>query len=277
MILPFIFYCYFLITKMFILKRYYKFYKSNGLIKSIFKIISSPLRIIYKQLYKKNKKKIFSKNSQKERFELIYKTNFWSSKESVSGLGSEYKNTINIRKEIITLIKRYNVESILDAPCGDFNWIKSILNKNLNYIGGDIVKNLIDINNNNYKNENINFIPLDITMDKLPKVDLMICRDCLIHLSFKNIGLFFKNFINSDIKYLLLTSYKLKDYKKKIINIDITDGEFREIDLSEHPFYLSKPIFKILDKDEQGKTSGYNCYLNMYTKKQIQDLFNEKN
>ncbi len=262
---------------MFILKRYYKFYKSNGLIKSIFKIISSPLRIIYKQLYKKNKKKIFSKNSQKERFELIYKTNFWSSKESVSGLGSEYKNTINIRKEIITLIKRYNVESILDAPCGDFNWIKSILNKNLNYIGGDIVKNLIDINNNNYKNENINFIPLDITMDKLPKVDLMICRDCLIHLSFKNIGLFFKNFINSDIKYLLLTSYKLKDYKKKIINIDITDGEFREIDLSEHPFYLSKPIFKILDKDEQGKTSGYNCYLNMYTKKQIQDLFNEKN
>ena len=74
---------------MFILKRYYKFYKSNGLIKSIFKIITSPLRIIYKQIYKNNKKKIFSKNSQKERFELIYKTNFWSSKESVSGLGSE--------------------------------------------------------------------------------------------------------------------------------------------------------------------------------------------
>ena len=28
---------------------------------------------------------------------LIYKTNFWSSKESLSGLGSEQKNTINIK------------------------------------------------------------------------------------------------------------------------------------------------------------------------------------
>jgi len=261
---------------MFILKRYYKFYKSNGLSKTILKIILTPLRLINKKIYNIKKKNIFKQNSAKKKFELIYKNNFWSSKESVSGLGSEYKNTINIRKEIIILIKKYNIKSILDAPCGDFNWIKSILNKNLKYIGGDIVKNLIDKNNNNYKNENINFIPLDITTDKLPKADLMICRDCLIHLSFKNINLFFKNFINSDIKFLLLTSYKLKDYKQKITNLDITDGEFREIDLSEHPFSLTKPIFEILDKDEQSKTSGYNCYLNMYTKKQIQDLFIEK-
>ena len=262
---------------MFILKRYYKFYKLNGLVKTILKIILTPLRLINKKIYNIKKKNIFKQNSAKKKFELIYKNNFWSSKESVSGLGSEYKNTINIRKEIIILIKKYNIKSILDAPCGDFNWIKSILNKNLKYIGGDIVKNLIDKNNNNYKNENINFIPLDITTDKLPKADLMICRDCLIHLSFKNINLFFKNFINSDIKFLLLTSYKLKDYKQKITNLDITDGEFREIDLSEHPFSLTKPIFEILDKDEQSKTSGYNCYLNMYTKKQIQDLFIEKN
>ena len=30
--------------------------------------------------------------------------------------------------------------------------------------------------------------------------------------------------------------------------------------------------FKILDKDEQTKTSGYFCYLNLYSKKQIQEM-----
>ena len=257
---------------MFILKRYYKFYKSNGLLKSISRIFSSPIRLVNKRIYNNNKKKIFNKNSYNERFELIYKTNFWSSNESVSGLGSEIKNTINIQKEIFEIINKYNIKTILDAPCGDFNWIKNILNDDLDYLGGDIVKDLIEKNLSEYKKDNINFKQLDIISDVLPDADLLICRDCLIHLSFKSINLFFKNIKKSNIKLLLLTSYKLKDPNKKIINLDIPDGEFREIDLTEPPFNLPSPIHEILDKDEQTKTSGYYCYLNLYTKKQIDNL-----
>jgi len=257
---------------MFILKRYYKFYKSKGLIKSILRVISSPWRIFYKIIYNLNKKKIFESNSTKERFELIYKTNFWSSKESVSGLGSELKNTINIKKEIINIISHYKIRSILDAPCGDFNWIKDILNDEVNYFGGDIVKNLIIENLQKNKKKNITFKELDITSDPLPNVDLMLCRDCLIHLSYKKINLFFQNSKKSNIKFLLLTSYKFKNQQIKIINSDIPDGEFREIDMSEPPFLLPEPIIKILDKDEQTKTSAYYCYLNLYTKEQIDNL-----
>ena len=259
---------------MFILKRYYKFYKSNCLLKSILKIFSTPIRLVNKRIYNNNKKKIFNKNTYNERFELIYKTNFWSSNESISGLGSEIKNTINIQNEIIKIINKYNIKTILDAPCGDFNWIKNILNDDLNYLGGDIVKDLIEKNLSEYKKDNINFKQLDIISDDLPDADLLICRDCLIHLSFKSINLFFKNIKKSNIKLLLLTSYKLKDPNKKIINIDIPDGEFREIDLVEPPFNLPSPIHKILDKDEQTKKSGYYCYLNLYTKKQIDNLIN---
>ena len=257
---------------MFILKRYYKFYKSNGLLKSILKIFSTPIRLVNKRIYNNNKKKIFNKNTYNERFELIYKTNFWSSNESISGLGSEIKNTINIQNEIIKIINKYNIKTILDAPCGDFNWIKNILNDDLNYLGGDIVKDLIEKNLSEYKKDNINFKQLDIISDDLPDADLLICRDCLIHLSFKSINLFFKNIKKSNIKLLLLTSYKLKDPNKKIINLDIPDGEFREIDLTEPPFNLPSPIHEILDKDEQTKTSGYYCYLNLYTKEQIDNL-----
>jgi len=257
---------------MFILKRYYKFYKTNGFFKSILKIISTPLRLIYKIIYNDKKKRIFNSKSAKERFELIYKSNFWSSKESISGIGSEQKNTINIKKGIIDIINHYEIKSILDAPCGDFNWIQDVLNEDLEYIGGDIVKNLINKNSKQYKKRNINFIELDITSDSLPNTDLMICRDCLIHLSYKKIKLFFQNFKKSNIKFLLLTSYNLKDSQKKIINSDIPDGEFREVDMSQPPFILPTPIKKVLDKDDQTKTSAYYCYLNLYTKEQIKNL-----
>lgn len=257
---------------MFIINRYYKFYKNNGLVKLMLKILTSPIRIINKQIYEMNKKKIFKKDSQEERFELIYKKNFWSSKESSSGIGSENKNTVNIKKSIIRIIKDHEIKSVLDAPCGDFNWIKNILNENLQYTGGDIVKDLIYENIRKFKQKNINFVQLDITTNQLPQADLMICRDCLIHLSFEKIRKFFQNFKKSNIKYLLLTSYKLKQTEKKIINLDIPDGEFREIDMSEPPFSLPKAIDQILDKDEQTKNSAYYCYLNLYTKDQIKNL-----
>jgi len=56
---------------MFILKRYQKFYKSNGLVKSMMKIISTPLRLIKKRNYNKNKKNIFRYGSNKKKVELI--------------------------------------------------------------------------------------------------------------------------------------------------------------------------------------------------------------
>jgi len=259
---------------MFILKRYIKFYKSNGLSATILRIFTTPLRIINKNIYNRNKMEIFSKKTKSEKFELIYKKNFWSSNESVSGLGSEKKNTVNISSEIINIINKYNIKKILDVPCGDFNWIKDILNDKINYLGGDIVNDLINQNIQKYKKKNINFTKLDITNDALPNADLLICRDCLIHLSFDSINMFFENFKKSNINLLLLTSYKLKDQTKKIVNSDIPDGEFREIDLSEEPFNLPEPVHKILDKDDQTKSSGYYCYLNLYTKKQIDNLIN---
>jgi len=254
---------------MFILNRYLKFYKSNGLMKSIIKVILTPYRTVAKTIYKKKKTDIFSKVSKEDRFSLIYKKNFWTSKESVSGLGSELKNTVNLRKELSNLIKDYKFNKILDAPCGDFNWIKNLISNDIHYIGCDIVNELIKKNKHKYKSQNIDFIILDITVDKLPDADLMICRDCLIHLSFENIKLFFKNFKNSNINYIMLTSYELKDPNQLFINKNIPDGEFREINMSKRPFDLPDPLKKIIDKDEQTKKSAFNCYMNFYSKEQF--------
>lgn len=128
---------------MFILKRYIKFYKSNGLYQSFLKFFLSPYRMLRKLNYNKKKNEIFSLVTEEERFKLIYKYNFWSSKESVSGLGSELKNTVNIRKKLPKIFDDFKINKILDAPCGDFNWVSLILSNKIDYIGGDIVNDLI--------------------------------------------------------------------------------------------------------------------------------------
>ena len=135
-------------------KRYLNFYQSNGLFQTLVRIFSKPLRFVNKKIAYKNlrdsRKKIFSHKTLKDRFTYIYSSNYWPSKESVSGPGSEIENTKNIRKELIKFIQKYNIKIFLDIPCGDFNWIKNIINKNIKYIGGDIVKELIDRNNKKF-------------------------------------------------------------------------------------------------------------------------------
>lgn len=255
--------------------RYKEYYERYGLVKTLAKIISKPLRILNKyNAYKKFnnlKKEIFYQNSIKDKFSYIYSSHYWPSRESVSGPGSELKNTKNIRKELIKLINQYKIKKFLDAPCGDFNWMQHVINKNIQYIGGDIVTELITLNKKKFVDSNIDFIELNLIDDALPEADLILCRDCLIHLSNNNIKKFLNNFINSEIKYLLVTSYENElDYKNIGYNSEIKDGDFRPTFLMEEPFKLPAPITKILDKDvEHQNNTNLKCYLYLYSKDQL--------
>ncbi|EIJ81319.1 hypothetical protein PB1_00190 [Bacillus methanolicus PB1] len=59
-------------------------------------------------------------------FSFIYNRNIWGSSESVSGPGSSIAQTKTIIQELPILIKKLQIRKILDAPCGDFNWMKEI-------------------------------------------------------------------------------------------------------------------------------------------------------
>ena len=51
------------------------------------------------------------------------------------------------------------------------------------YIGGDIVNLIISNNNKEFSNNKRQFINFNIITNIPPKVDLIFCRDALIHLS----------------------------------------------------------------------------------------------
>ena len=182
--------------------------------------------------------------SLKETFTNIYENNLWASSESVSGGGSEMQNTEIIRKELPVLLQKFGIQSILDIPCGDWNWMKSVDLCGASYIGADIVIDLIERNKSIYPTTD--FRVLDITLDSLPKVDLIFTRDCLGHLSNDNVSKAIRNCQESGSKYLLATSFTKWD-----INTDIQNGGWKCINLMIEPFQLN-PIYLINEQCKEG-------------------------
>lgn len=179
----------------------------------------------------------------------IYKNNGWNGGESVSGSGSSIENTKRLRKALPELIKNLKIESILDIPCGDFHWMKELRIPDIHYIGADIVPELIESNEKKYGQLNRYFQVLDVINDKLPQVDLVICRDCLVHLSYEDAMNAMANICASNSKYVLTTTFTLHD------NDDIQTGDWRPLNLGKPPFSLPPPIALI----NEGYDHPYFC------------------
>ena len=181
-----------------------------------------------------------------DRFTHFYRVNKWKNEESVSGVGSTVQSTRNIVQEIPLLFERLGVRKVLDAPCGDYNWFRLIRRgEGFTYTGADIVRPLVDRNQELYADENTTFVHLDIVRDELPACDLWLCRDCLFHLSDNDIFAACNNFLNSNIRYLLTTTHPECQE-----NRDIPTGAFRLLNLELPPFSFCKPMFFIDDPIE---------------------------
>jgi len=179
----------------------------------------------------------------KYRFSNIYKRNIWGSKESVSGMGSIFAQTKVIRNKLPLILDSLNIKSILDIPCGDFNWMSKTNLKIENYIGGDIVSNLIRKNKEKYEKNGTIFQIMDITKNKLPKVDLILCRDCLVHFSYYDIFSALKNIKLSNSTFLLTTTFINRNKNRNIFS-----GGWRPLNLRLPPFNFPKPIKIIIEK-----------------------------
>ncbi len=208
--------------------------------------------------------KILEMDNIEDRFTEIYKNNVWGNFESVSGNGSTLEGTQNLRNKLPELIQQFSIHSVFDAPCGDFNWMSVFLKTtNIKYIGGDIVLPLIEAHQTNFKDTHTNFIHIDLTKDKFPEADLMICRDCLFHLSYQDTKLVLQNFINSNIKYLLTTTYvKSEDFN----NRDITTGDFRLTDLFSAPYQFDQKALYRIDDTIPNETPREMC---LWSREQI--------
>jgi SAM-dependent methyltransferase len=184
----------------------------------------------------------------KELFTEYYNKNSWNGKESLSGPGSDYEQTKYLIPELQILLKELNIRTMLDVPCGDFNWMKKVDLSGIKYIGGDIVSKMIAKNSQKYESKNISFKIIDLVNDQLPTVDLVIVRDCLVHLSNKDIARALNNIKNSKSKYLLTTNFM---WKFPTANEDIKVGGWRRLNLQQEPFNFIFPKQIIIEGNIQ--------------------------
>lgn len=175
-------------------------------------------------------------------FTEIYQGGGWKNEESVSGHGSALDATEYLREALPPLLRQLQIKTMIDAPCGDLNWMRAVDLPVDRYIGIDVVPPLIEHNQKNYANDQREFQVADITKQKLLKADLIICRDCLIHLSFKQIHATIANFKESGSTYLLTTHNPLLQRNK-----DIVTGSFRRLNLEKAPFSFPPPLQLIQD------------------------------
>jgi hypothetical protein len=133
---------------------------------------------------------------------------------------------------------------------------------NVVYRGYDI--NDLAIERNKQYHPEWNFFEIDLVNEILPKADLIICRDCLFHLSNDFVLRAIKNFRDSGSTYLLATEHRwLK------VNVDLNKEElereagFRQINIEIAPYNMGLPI-EIHNEELWASREGGNRQMSLW-------------
>jgi len=197
---------------------------------------------------------IFEGLDLNDKFSKIYKENLFKGRSSRSGEGSDLIQTAKIRNELPKIIKEYGIKVLLDAPCGDWYWMKEFDFGTTRYIGLDIVNDLIEKNNAEFGNKQRIFKKVNLVENYIPKSDLIFSRDCLVHLTFYDALKIIANFKLSGAKYLLTTTFV---NTKQNYELEEKNSFWRPLNMQLPPFNFPKPILLINEDctEEKGKYS----------------------
>jgi len=171
-------------------------------------------------------------------FSGIWKDNFWADKETRSGSGSTQATTVALRAWLPKTLHVLGVRTLVDAGCGDLNWMKELTDSLQSYSGVDIVPELVNDLRALFKDKsNCTFIEADIVTATLPECDAILCRDCLSHLTPEAALMALNGFRRSGARLILATAHSVER------NVWINTGGWYPMDLTAPPFNLPPPLF----------------------------------
>jgi hypothetical protein len=170
-------------------------------------------------------------------FRDIYLRHHWAGSASASGAGADPDQIQHLRRTLPALLARLDVGTLLDLPCGDYSWMRTIELPVRRYIGADLLPELIEPLAAAHADAGHEFRVLDLTRDALPAADLLLCRDCLVHLSYSDIRRALANIARSGIPLLLTTTFPAA-----ADNEDIVTGDWRVLNLECSPFDFPPPM-----------------------------------
>ena len=175
-----------------------------------------------------------------------------------SGGGSTLLNTLGIRVALPHLVELLDIGSIADMPCGDWNWMRTIVNATEMlrihaYYGGDVVPALVRAlraafafrDNANGNARVVDFLNFDLLSHPLFPVDLLVVRDILFHFpTHKGLNVL-QNAQRSGSKYLLSTYFPNFDNSKRRVIAAPGYKSFAPLDLEAPPYNLGPPLLAL--------------------------------
>lgn len=193
-------------------------------------------------------RRVYADRFARQVFTTIYRENQWEDGESRSGTGSSLRATAILRRELPRVLRELGIRSMLDVPCGDFHWMSHMDLSGIEYIGADIVADVIAENTRLYGRRG-RFLMLNAARDPLPTADLVLCRDLMIHLSFAQVARVVGHVKESGATWLAATSFPAC-----AANVDIRTGDCRDINLARAPFHFPEPTVLIDEGPHSGAT-----------------------
>ena len=84
----------------------------------------------------------------------------------------------------LLFLREVGCRKLVDIGCGDFNWMRNV-EGDFDYLGIDVVPQVIDANNVKYANDRRRFVRMDATRSAISPGEVALCREVLFHLSFR--------------------------------------------------------------------------------------------
>lgn len=188
-----------------------------------------------------------------EAFTEIYTSGGWRTGDGNDGTGSTHSFTTTVRSHLPDLLSKWQITSLFDAGCGDSAWIQLLDLNGISYIGGDIVKQKIENLRSIYPQHR--WVHMDVVTDPLPDADVWLCRDTMIHLPLPAIKAALRNFMRSNIKYLLVGN------NQNGSNEGAVDwGYIGFLNWSNEPWSFGDPLDSIPDSSDGGGSRALHLY-----------------
>jgi len=167
--------------------------------------------------------------------------------ESISGPGSSLQQTQVLRERLPLLLSHLGVRTLIDAPCGDFNWMQHVDAGLEFYIGVDILTGVISEHRWRHRRADRRFMRIDISEGVLPRADAILCRDLLPHLAYGEIAAVLRNLRASGAVYLITTTFT-----GPRPNTDTAGGNWRTLNLTLTPFDFPTPLLTLNENCTEG-------------------------
>jgi 2-polyprenyl-3-methyl-5-hydroxy-6-metoxy-1,4-benzoquinol methylase len=173
-----------------------------------------------------------------ERFSRILSSNSSGSLETPCGPGSTLEACAEIIQRLPVWIRDHQVKTILDLGCGDFHWLKEVDMTGVEYDGYDIVQAAVE-KAKKHETKWRRFHHANILSVPLPKADLVICKDVLIHLPNDDVIGSIESILKAGSRFLAATTYP---GWTNLFRSGMKAAEFAPIDLEQEPFSLGIPL-----------------------------------